>query len=995
MGCLNEETVVAFVSGRLSEDDVSKVEDHIDRCPDCRKVVANLIDSSLVRPVEPSATDVDRSIATRVDGSGQRRRDASEPPPSRSAESLAQGATAGRYLVLRAIGAGGMGVVYAAWDPELDRKVAIKVLRTEMLAGDLDDARRRMVREAQAMAKLRHPNVVTVHDVGDVDGQVFVAMEFVHGRTFKQWLAESQRSVRDVLSILVPAGHGLAAAHRAGLVHRDFKPDNVLVGWDDVVRVTDFGLARAVEGSLPPPSEKIAAAHSAAIRSTVTQVGTVVGTPRYMSPEQKAGRKVDARGDQYSFCVTLQEAIAKTGATPPRWLQRVISKGTQELAENRYESMDAVLAELEGRPGRWMRRALVVAAVIITAVALFGSYHRGRGSVRATCSDVPRRIESGWDASTRAKVRQRFEATGKPWARQTWASVDREMSAYAADWTTQAQQACEETRVRRERSEVLLDLRQECLDRKQQEFSALGRLLAESDEPLMIHATHAVAALPPVRECLDTAALVSQLEPLRDAALRKRHAEIVEHLSEARALDTAGKIDEALQRMSAVVAEARALGYRPLEAETLFELGDLQDRSGHGKDAEATLFQAAAAATVSRHDRVAALAWVGLVHVIGYANARYDEALRAAIQAQSFVERVGAPASLRLALSVSIANVHLGQARYQEASREYDVALQLAQGAAQSDDLEVARIIDNLASSHFEQGHLDEARRLHERAKAIREKMLGADHPDMADSLDALAGVDWAEGKFDSAIAAYDRALEVRKNAFGPDSLPVAQTISNQGVVLLERGSFGEAEQKLRAALPTLIASLGSDHPDVARMRMNLGLALARSGRRAEAETLLVDAADAFEKALGGDHIDVAMALYSLAELRRLERKPGEALKLYARSLAIVEKTMGPEFRGAAHVLTGIGLTLLAQGRSADAIAPLTRALPLREGDRIAVDLVAETRFALARALWESGNDRSRAIELATGASEELARGTMVTRNDSAADVKRWLGTRR
>ncbi|MEK7315198.1 MAG: serine/threonine-protein kinase, partial [Candidatus Eisenbacteria bacterium] len=234
---------------------------------------------------------------------------------------LSRGALLGRYVILRHIGSGGMGVVYQAYDPKLDRQIVVKLLRPGGGAASTSEAARvRLAREAQALAKLAHPNVVTVYDVGAVDDEVYIAMEFVDGVTLHDWLKAQRRSRSEIVQAFLAAGRGLAAAHRAGLVHRDFKPDNVLVSEDGRIRVLDFGLAMLEKHEPHTPSVAGQAGDAlgttaiddgrGALRTPVTQVGARLGTPRYMAPEQHMGQEdVDARADQFGFCVALHHAL--------------------------------------------------------------------------------------------------------------------------------------------------------------------------------------------------------------------------------------------------------------------------------------------------------------------------------------------------------------------------------------------------------------------------------------------------------------------------------------------------------------------------------------------------------------------------------------------------------------------------------------------------------------------------------------------------------------
>jgi len=268
---------------------------------------------------------------------------------------------------LSALGAGGMGVVFAAYDPQLDRKVALKLLRAG-LTYNTKDARTRLRREAQAIAQLSHPNVVAAYDVGTTEeGDLYIAMEFVEGDTLSTWLKKWPRTWREIIDVFLQAARGLVAAHSVGLLHRDFKPDNVLVGGDGRVRVTDFGLARSLivpdEAARPRPD-------MAALNVELTATGTVLGTPRYMAPEQLTGPDIDARADQFSFCVALFEALFDVhplpGATSVSMLEqgekaiappdgtkippsiiRAIQRGLERDRAKRFSTMSSLIGELQ------------------------------------------------------------------------------------------------------------------------------------------------------------------------------------------------------------------------------------------------------------------------------------------------------------------------------------------------------------------------------------------------------------------------------------------------------------------------------------------------------------------------------------------------------------------------------------------------------------------------------------------------------------------------
>ncbi|HEY8378990.1 MAG TPA: serine/threonine-protein kinase, partial [Nannocystis sp.] len=392
----------------------------------------------------PSRTD--DTLAATIPGRGD---------AAPAAAALERGTLVGRYVVLARLGAGGMGVVYAAYDPELDRKVALKLLHPR-LAADADpsathQARARLMREAQALAKLNHPHIVAVHDVGEHAHGVWLAMEYVEGETLAAWMKKQRRPWPDVLEVLIPAARGLAAAHAAGLVHRDIKPDNIMVGADGRVRVMDLGLARALDdrnsdAPVAPDAPLAASRDLAPLSAHVTRTGSVMGTPAYMSPEQFEGRPVDARADVFSFCVTLWEALMGerpfAGSTMfelathvlagnvrpvprdplarrvPGWLRRVCLQGLAVQPERRFASMQALLDALAKGRIRARMRAWAIGGTALAALGAFAALHRhhDRAERIAACDAAGAGIDGVWNDEARARVRAGILATGVSYA---------------------------------------------------------------------------------------------------------------------------------------------------------------------------------------------------------------------------------------------------------------------------------------------------------------------------------------------------------------------------------------------------------------------------------------------------------------------------------------------------------------------------------------------------------------------------------------------------
>jgi serine/threonine protein kinase len=347
----------------------------LDGCPDgdgdpCHALIDGVIGAGAVHEVAPTS-----GVATITDPDGGR--DRGRPP---SMPELGFGTRVGRYVIGQRLGMGGMGIVYSAIDSELHRWVALKLLRSDRHGGASDEGRERLMREARTLARLSHPNVVTVFDVGEHLGDLFIAIELVGGGSLSAWLQRAPRSADEVIDRMLEAGRGLAAAHAAGIVHRDIKPDNILVGLDGRARVTDFGLARLGD----QPSLSPAAATGAGMLDPshrLTRSDLVVGTPAYMAPEQRTHGTTDAHTDQWSFCATLHEALAgerlaatRAPAAPgagcaakraprrvPRWVQKIVMRGLHVDPAARWPSMDALLAELARGRHRWRawgRRAI-------------------------------------------------------------------------------------------------------------------------------------------------------------------------------------------------------------------------------------------------------------------------------------------------------------------------------------------------------------------------------------------------------------------------------------------------------------------------------------------------------------------------------------------------------------------------------------------------------------------------------------------------------------
>jgi hypothetical protein len=749
-----------------------------------------------------------------------------EPDPP----ALERGATIGRYTILAPIGVGGVGEVFAAYDPELDRKVALKLLRAHGGANDVR-AQARLLREARAMARLAHPNVVAVHDVGAFGARVFVAMEFVDGLSLKEWLAAATRTRAEILGVFTAAARGLAAAHAAGLVHRDFKPGNVMVGRDGSVRVMDFGLARELsdENAAPTAIDDLRELAAGDLNVTLTATGELTGTPLYMSPEQFRAAPTDARTDQFSFCVALYQALygdapfgdatltaimievlagrvrdAPPKTSVPGWLRRVLLRGLSVAPDARWPSMDALVVALTHDPAR-TRRRLGLAAGVIALVALSGAtLARSARRPSLLCQGGPARLVGRWELADAAPhgrrdaVRAAFMASGAPGADEVWVRVAARLDDYASGWLAMYRGACEATHLSGEQSAATLDLRMACLDERRAALGALTDILATADRSVVASAINSVNALPALARCADVQQLRAPVEPPRDEATRRRVTALREQLARVKALSDTGKHEEAKRDARARLAEARALAYPPILAEALN--GFLRTSIGSNYAAEAIPLgeEAVWTALAAARDDLAAESAVLVAGLLGDYTDRTDDSGHWLAAARALVNRLGPGHDLLRAWLLQDETVRL------LAARKPAEALVTIRDAV-----------------------------------SMKERSLPPDHPDVALSLNSEAEVMLQLGRTTDALEINARIYKTFLAAYGPASTEIAFTLSNRGEYLVDLGRPAEALEPGRRSLAVWEAQLGPEHAFLAFPLMVLGRASLDLGRPKEARAPL------------------------------------------------------------------------------------------------------------------------------------------------------------
>jgi serine/threonine-protein kinase len=1004
LSCPKEDELLAFAGGFLPPDAAARTEAHIADCDDCSLAVAEAARDLFGEELSPEGA----------------------PPPA----SLEPGAQLGRYSILGILGRGAMGVVYSAYDPQLDRRVALKVLRpNHRLAAKHELLRERLMREGQAMARLSHPNIVAVHDVGTLEGDdgIFLTMELVEGQTLRQWLEAEPRDWRSIVDAFLQAARGLATAHRAGIVHRDFKPDNVLVGKDGRVRVTDFGLARK-EGDAPT------GAAATRVRSlSLTSTGWVVGTPAYMSPEQLRGDAVGAAADLFSFCSALWQALyrehpfesesfdalrtsvlsgrvrdSSKGAVPA-FLKRALLRGLRVNPDERYASMDDLAAALAADPARRMRRVALAALPLVVAVALVGGTIWSARRARLTCRAGETRLSAVWSDARKAGLRAAFAAVPVVHAAATAGLVERALDDYGHAWTAGYADACEATQMRGEQSAELLDRRMQCLDDRLRSFDALVENFSRADAALVDKAVGAVASLPHLDACANRQRLLALADEPVAPAQRPRVDAARADLARARAANLAGRYQDGLP-IARKIVDDKELTQARLVAEARFELARLLFGAGQVKDAEGAMVLAMAQAARAGDGELEARAASEMVSLLSYEE-KIEEAQHWATLAEGQIEHLGKDLRLRADLA-SNRGVMLTQAQKADEAVPYlEEAVALLEKRVDPRDPAMARLLDRLATALFSASRYAEAVKAGERAVVIYRERLGPDHPDTATAMFDLATPIEFLGRRHEALALEQQALAIRERNLGPDHREVGYSYNNlaallfglgkckEGAAAVARaeaieqrlygpdhpeaivvygikaqllgclGHYDEALVAIRHSVQLAEKHLGADNPDASFGKVIEGALLEGDQRYDEAYTAYDRAIEILSKS-APNHTDLAEMLDGKGRMLQRRGRLAEAEALHQRALAI-DESIGPEVPNLIPTLMALAEVARAQKRSTDAVAFAERALKIAEKADIAPLLLAEARLTLARAL-EAAGTKSRAQSLLAQARAEI-----------------------
>ncbi len=774
-----------------------------------------------------------------------------------------------------------MGEVYGAYDPELDRKIAIKLVRADR-SGDSAENRARLMREAQATAKISHPNVVIVHDAGTVRDRVFVAMEFIEGSTLNHWLLTRDRPWPEILETFISAGRGLAAAHDKGLVHRDFKPDNVMVTTGGQVRVMDFGLARlataaevAAVGPRPSPAfsrlrraapdeldrtealdatpdliaRKAGPLGLASLYHDLTQTGALLGTPAYMSPEQFDGRPADARSDQFSFCVALFEALygerpfkgrdfaelasnvlagrltPVSSARPvPAWVHAALERGLQANPAERFPSMAALLEELDRRPKLGNT-----------------GFVEGAAAKLAGVWEAPT-DEGAVETEPKAAIRQAFLATGKSFAADAFSRASAILDGYATRWSQFYVDALEATHVRGEQSAEVLDLRMAYLFEGLEDLKALCRLFRTASAEVVENAVSAATSLGTLERCQQIELLRAVLRPPKEGPMRAAVDGLRARLVDLRALFRVGRISAGVEMAAPLVEDARAVGYAPLLAEALLVHGMLLYEGGWADASRVVLEDAVWTAELARHDEVAAQAATYMITLTGYSQDRFDLADVWCRHCEMLLKRIGGHEQLWGWFFNNRANTMQRRGRLVEAIEDDRRAIAAKQRALGAEAADVGVSLGNLALRLFDSG--DFARSLEASARAVEivTQSLGKDHPATAipafNHSETLCRV----GRFQEARPMAAQALAIFERETDPNGLRVTYPLYALGLSEMGVGHPAEALVALERAAQIRDAQEQSP-ARLAEVHFALGRAIRDSGGSRERARELVEQA--------------------------------------------------------------------------------------------------------------------------------------------------------
>ena len=865
--------------------------------------------------------DVPSHTTTLIDGQGD-----TDPAQATPGMFARPGDAIGRYVVTRELGRGGMGRVLLAVDPQLERKVAIKVLHRSRAGTRPLQAR--LLREGQALARLSHPNVVQVFEAGRIGDDIFIAMEMIEGPTLRQWQTQTERTPATILAMYRAAGRGLAAAHALGLVHRDFKPDNVLVDGTGRAKVVDFGLARAHGEASDSEPASLSPAHRTAsgqslLDTRLTQHGTVMGTPPYIAPDVYKGAPIDARADQFAFCASLYEALfgalpyavddlrrmAPEGSRGPAPVHRsgvdrstvaAIRRGLAPDPAARWPAMDALLQALT--PSRSRTRRVAWAGGGLLALGAMTVW----AATPTPCPSEETLAEGAWPAARRAEAAARLGEDSAALTR---------MDAAVAAWAYARHHTCEAG------PEARVALTDTCLDETRARLATAGQMLAT--QATADTARSVVTRLRDVSACERTEELARRPAPPADKAaavgsVREELASLVIEIS-AGGRDLVARTADLLRR-------AEATGFAPVVAEARQVHGSALSRSGDMAAGVRELSQSFFDAEALGYDALAASGGVVIVATLAKAS-HFDEAQRWVDHTERAIERAGNEPDRVASLHASRAMVLDAKGEYEAAAAQLQAAIDIGERTTDVDRYTLSGWHNNLGSVFASQGRIDDAIASFSRGLEIREALVGPDHAEVGESKVNLASMLFQlDGRGEEALALNREGGRILEAARGQGYAGEAVVMANEAAILESMGRHAEATPVIARAVEQATASFGPKHPDTIAMRSNLATSLRLEGKLEQARPVLARAIEDQIEVLGPDHASVGVSARDYGELLSDLGDDDAAIAMFEDALRIADASLGPDSDDAASAALLLGAARRRTGDTAEAITLLRRA---------------------------------------------------------------------
>ncbi len=830
-----------------------------------------------------------------------------------------------RYLLLRELP--GDRAAYLAYDPTLQRRVRLVVL---------DDGDGERVAAARALARLREPHLVAVHDVGEAGGRSFVAQELVDGQTLAEALADPRCDATRVRALFRDLALALAAAHDAGVTHG-------AVAAAHAVRVESNGRLRLADFSGCTDDDGITRARVVAdldeLRDALARA--LVGRGRGALARRLGG-------------------LARGQPAPPT---------------------AAAWADALGDAPERRRRRVFVAALAVSCIGalVFGARAWARAEL-ARCDAATDRVRDVWNGARADEISGVFATTGSPLAPEAAREVQRTLDGWTDAWTAAWQDACGAP----DDADGRKDARMTCLQHQRAELDAVTRVLAEADAEVVQRAVVAARSLPEPAECPDATAIGRGRA--RERADEGAADAVRSQLARVRALQVAGRHADGVPAAADALAAARAVGDDALVAEALVLQGALVGRSGDGARSHDVLIDAIGAAWRSGDDPLATRAWIELAFVLAETMGRPVDADWAAHHARAAAERAGGDAPLWLAVERMEGVVAFRAGRYTDSVAAYRRALARI-GPHDGDDPTEALLLFNLGNAHLQLRDFGDARAAYGQAHETFERTLGPLHPQLGHLLNSRCALEYAANELDEALDACNRALRIRVVSSGPDHPDTAGTIDNLGLVHAAAGRLPLALELHLRALRTWEVKLGADHPRVSAALNNLGDAFLRLGRLDEARASFERAYELDRRHRGADDPETVLPLRNVARVMSQQGDHEGALRVHREVLEVYRATYGEQDPRVATSFLYIGECLLALGRADEAGEPLERALAaaIDATDR---DIRSSIRVALADRSWRLGR-RAEAIQHVEQALRES------TTADTKREADAWLRAHR